>query len=64
VEDNILCLCPNHHVMFDAGSFSIAEDLTLLGLAGRLRVVKGPRRASAASGRCGNGTQTAAGHGP
>jgi putative restriction endonuclease len=41
VEDNILCLCPNHHVMFDAGSFSIADDLSLLGLSGRLRVVKG-----------------------
>lgn len=29
--DNLLCLCPNHHVMFDKGMFSIADDLTLLG---------------------------------
>jgi putative restriction endonuclease len=37
-ENNILCLCPNHHVMFDKGVFSIADDLTLLGLPGVLRV--------------------------
>ena len=30
-EDNILCLCPNHHVLFDNGAISIAEDLTLTG---------------------------------
>jgi putative restriction endonuclease len=24
--DNLLCLCPNHHVMFDMGAFSIADD--------------------------------------
>ncbi|MCO5725524.1 YDG/SRA domain-containing protein [Robiginitalea marina] len=36
---NILCLCPNHHVMFDRGSFSIADDLQLLGkAAGTLHV--------------------------
>jgi len=29
--NNLICLCPNHHVMFDRGSFAIAEDLTLLG---------------------------------
>lgn len=29
--DNILCLCPNHHVMFDKGSFSIEEDGGFLG---------------------------------
>ncbi|WP_018622653.1 YDG/SRA domain-containing protein [Spirosoma luteum] len=34
--DNILCLCPNHHVMFDFGGFSIADDLTLIGLEGGL----------------------------
>lgn len=28
---NLLCLCPNHHVMLDKGSFSIADDLSLLG---------------------------------
>lgn len=30
-EDNILCLCPNHHVLFDNGAISIADDLSLAG---------------------------------
>lgn len=30
-EDNILCLCPNHHVLFDNGAISIADDLSLTG---------------------------------
>jgi putative restriction endonuclease len=29
---NLLCLCPNHHVMFDKGSFSIKENLDLIGV--------------------------------
>lgn len=29
--DNLLCLCPNHHVMFDKGSFSIMDDFELIG---------------------------------
>jgi len=33
---NVLCLCPNHHVLFDLGSFAIAPDFTLVGLAGAL----------------------------
>ena len=37
---NLLCLCPNHHVLFDFGSFSIAPDLTLVGLPGKLRTHK------------------------
>ena len=32
VLPNLLCLCPNHHVLFDRGSFSIADDHTLLGI--------------------------------
>ncbi len=36
--DNVLCLCPNHHALFDFGSFGIADDYTLLGLPGRLRI--------------------------
>lgn len=36
VLTNLLCLCPNHHVMFDFGGFSVADDLKLVGLAGRL----------------------------
>ena len=30
---NLLCLCPNHHVMFDKGSFGVGEDLNLVGRA-------------------------------
>jgi putative restriction endonuclease len=30
-SDNLLCLCPNHHVMFDKGCFSIQNDLSLIG---------------------------------
>lgn len=41
VPSNVLCLCPNHHVLLDAGAFSIRDDLTLAGLDGRLRVVAG-----------------------
>lgn len=40
VLTNILCLCPNHHVLFDLGSFSVAEDGMLLGLTGRLVMQK------------------------
>ncbi|WP_438423196.1 YDG/SRA domain-containing protein [Aquimarina macrocephali] len=28
---NLLCLCPNHHVMFDKGTFSISDEHLLLG---------------------------------
>ena len=40
-EDNLLCLCPNHHVLFDRFGFTIAEDLSLIGIEGRLRTVEG-----------------------
>lgn len=30
-SDNLICLCPNHHVMFDKGSFSINNNFVLLG---------------------------------
>lgn len=39
--DNILCLCPNHHVLFDYGAFTILDDLTLMGIPGRLTVMRG-----------------------
>jgi predicted restriction endonuclease len=39
-EANILCLCPNHHVMFDKGCFTINNDLTFNGIEGRLIVNK------------------------
>ena len=35
-SDNLLCLCPNHHVLFDLGAISLNDDLTLIGLPGRL----------------------------
>jgi len=38
VLENILCLCPNHHVLFDNRGFSIAEDLTLIGVKGSLTI--------------------------
>lgn len=37
-KDNILCLCPNHHVLFDYGAISIADDLSLIGIEGSIRV--------------------------
>jgi len=40
IESNILCLCPNHHVMFDNGGFAINDNLDLIGIKGKLRVVK------------------------
>lgn len=36
IVSNVLCLCPNHHVLFDLGSFAVADDFTLLGLSGQL----------------------------
>jgi putative restriction endonuclease len=36
--DNLLCLCPNHHVLFDYGGIAIADDFSLLGIDGRLTV--------------------------
>lgn len=41
VAENVLCLCPNHHVLFDGGAFAVADDLSLIGLDGRLRVAAG-----------------------
>ena len=36
--DNILCLCPNHHVLFDHGGVGIDENLVLIGSEGWLDV--------------------------
>jgi len=33
---NVLCLCPNHHKMFDYHCFSINDDLSLIGIKGTL----------------------------
>jgi len=35
--DNLLCLCPNHHFLFDVGAFGVRDDLTLINLDGRLK---------------------------
>lgn len=40
-QENILCLCPNHHVLFDSYAFTINDDFTLIGTAGRLNVRPG-----------------------
>lgn len=39
--ENILCLCPNHHVMFDLGAFAIKHDFSLVGIVGKLIVKPG-----------------------
>jgi putative restriction endonuclease len=38
--ENLLCLCPNHHLMFDKGVFFVNEDLSLDGIGGRLQLHK------------------------
>ncbi|GAA5176970.1 HNH endonuclease [Rugosimonospora acidiphila] len=45
VATNLLALCPNHHVLFDAGAFYIADDYTIYATAtgeilGRLRIAR------------------------
>ncbi len=30
-SNNLICLCPNHHVMLDKGAFTIQDDLILIG---------------------------------
>jgi putative restriction endonuclease len=31
VLENLLCLCPNHHVLFDYGGIAIADDFSVIG---------------------------------
>ena len=39
VKENIICLCPNHHVLFDSGAITFADDFAVLGLErGKLRL--------------------------
>ena len=35
---NVLCLCPTHHAAFDLYAFAVADDLTLVGMDGVLRL--------------------------
>lgn len=34
--ENLLCLCPNHHLMLDKGVYMIGDDLSLIGIQGSL----------------------------
>lgn len=45
--NNLQCLCPNHHVLFDHGAFSLSNDLSVLGTAGATAptlILRGPPR--------------------
>jgi putative restriction endonuclease len=35
--ENMLCLCPNHHVLFDNGAFTIDDQLCVKGSGATLR---------------------------
>lgn len=41
IVDNVLCLSPNMHVLFDMGAIGIADDFKLLGIEGQLRLHPG-----------------------
>lgn len=41
ITNNVLCLSPNMHVLFDLGAISLEDDLRLLGMEGRLTVKPG-----------------------
>jgi hypothetical protein len=43
VVSNVLCLCPNDHILFDTGTFSILDDMTFVGRKGVLRVAQAHR---------------------
>ena len=36
--ENLLCLCPNHHLMFDKGVFCLDDRFNLIGIDGRLHL--------------------------
>ena len=38
IPGNVLCLCPNHHVLFDAKAFTIRDDFSLVAIEGSLSV--------------------------
>jgi putative restriction endonuclease len=42
IAANVLCLCPNHHVQFDDGAFTVSDDLSITGLVvGQLGTIAG-----------------------
>jgi putative restriction endonuclease len=38
---NLLCLCPNHHVLFDRGGFTVDDDLVAQPMGAPLKAAKG-----------------------
>lgn len=38
-KENILCLCPNHHTMFDLGIITIDDDFKIIGLENQTLIV-------------------------
>lgn len=38
VHSNILCLCPNHHILFDAGAIVVEDDGTVLDTTAGVRL--------------------------
>ena len=36
--ENLLCLCPNHHLMFDKGVFCLDDRFNLIGMDGKLNL--------------------------
>ena len=46
-RENLLCLCPNHHVLMDYGGFALTDSLTILG-SNRKLIVKQEHRISVA----------------
>ena len=40
VMENMLCLCPNHHIMFDLGIIALNDDFSVLGLNGVSLTIK------------------------
>ena len=38
VPENVLCLCPNCHVLFHQGAITVNDDFSLQGAAGKLRL--------------------------
>ncbi|MBG0822481.1 HNH endonuclease [Planomonospora sp. ID91781] len=36
--DNLLCLCPNHHVLFDRGMITVQDDLTVVDMVSGSRL--------------------------
>ena len=38
-ESNLLCVCPNHHVLLDDGAITLADDFRVLGLPGEPKLL-------------------------